>query len=122
MTARSFLAAAAVTSAIAFTALGANAQSHDVPTPFAQRELTLPNVTLRIDDGPYWPIPTGIVETTVVKTPDGHDYFTAMNLGFGLGIVKDLELGMRLVHYEFEPGEMSDPTVYGLWRFLHKTA
>ncbi len=97
----------------------ASATSSRVPVPVARRALTLPNATFRLDDGPYWPLPSGLAETTFFDTPDGLETRTQLNLGIGFGISDDFELGAHLVRFEIDPErDLSDPSVYVMYRFL----
>jgi hypothetical protein len=99
--------------------LAAGATSNQTPTPVARRPMTLPDATFRLDDGPYWPLPSGIVETTFVDTGDDTETFTVLNLGFGFGITRDFELGAHLVKLLVDPdSDLADPSVYVLYRFL----
>lgn len=95
------------------------AASHRVPTPLARRAMTLPDSTFRLDDGPYWPLPSGLAETTFYDTPDGTETRTSLNLGLGFGITRDFELGAHLVSLQVDPeSDLADPSVYVLYRFL----
>ena len=112
----------AVAAMLAVLALskGAGAQS-DVAPAFARRSMTLPKATLRLDNGAYWPIPPGLVETSFVRTANGHDTYTTLNFGIGIGIVDDLELGFQFVRWDVDPNSnFHDPSAYVVYRFLRK--
>jgi hypothetical protein len=96
----------------------AAAQSH-VESAMAARRMTLPKATLRLDNGAYWPIPPGLVETTIYKTPNGHDTFTTTNFGIGIGVIDDLELGFHFIRWDVDPrSDFHDPSAYVIYRFL----
>lgn len=97
-----------------------HAQS-DVAPAFARRTMTLPKATLRLDNGAYWPIPPGLVETSFVRTPNGRDTSTTLNFGIGIGITNDLELGFQFVRWDVDPrSDFHDPSAYVIYRFLRK--
>lgn len=100
-------------------AMPAAATSNRTPVPVARRALTLPDATFRLDDGPYWPLPSGLVETTFYDTPDGTETATRLNFGFGFGITEDFELGAHVVKLQVDPdSNLEDPSVYILYGFI----
>jgi hypothetical protein len=95
------------------------ATSGRVPVPVARRALTLPDATFRLDDGPYWPLPSGLVETTFWRAGDGRESRTRLNLGLGFGITDDFELGAHVLKLDVDPDtNLADPSVYLMYRFL----
>ncbi len=80
--------------------------------------MTLPSDSLRLDDGPYWPLPSGLVETTFVR---GGGSTTRANLGLAIGFSDDFELGAHLIKLQLDPvRDFADPSVYALYRLLGK--
>ncbi len=103
------------------SAAPAYATSRQTPVAVARRPMTLGDSTFRLDDGPYWPLPSGLVETTFYDTGDGRDSTTVLNFGFGFGISRDFELGAHLVKLRVDPNDdFADPSVYILYRFLDR--
>jgi hypothetical protein len=107
----------ALLSTLAALSTSAGATSRRVPVPVARRPMTLPNATLRLDDGPYWPLPSGLVETTFYNGAD--DSSTRLNFGFGIGFTRDFEMGAHIVKWQIDPGsDFADPSIYAMYRFL----
>lgn len=95
------------------------ATSGQMPVPVARRPMTLTDATLRLDDGPYWPLPSGLVETTFYDTGDGRESFTVLNFGLGFGITEDFELGAHLIKLLVDPDDdFADPSMYLMYRFV----
>jgi hypothetical protein len=97
-----------------------NAASDRIEAAFAPRKMTLPKHTLRLDDGPYWPLPSGLVEISFYDAGDDTDSETALNFGAGFGLIENLEVGAHVVKYA--DNTFFAPSVYGLFRFLDTTA
>ncbi len=107
-------------STLLLVARPAYAASDCVESSFAPRRMTLPKYTLRLDDGPYWPLPSGLVELSFIDTGPQHDTRTALNFGAGFGLLESLEVGAHVVKYS--NSTFFAPSVYGLFRFLDKDA
>lgn len=107
-------------SALLFSAKPAQAASDRVESAFAPRKMTLPKYTLRLDDGPYWPLPSGLVEIAFFDAGDDRDTDTSLNFGAGFGLFESLEVGAHVVKYN--DSTFFAPSVYGLFRFLDTTA
>jgi hypothetical protein len=102
-----------------FLAHAAEAASRKVPTQTSRRTLTLPSDTLRLDDGPYWPLPSGLVETTFL--PQSDETTTRLNFGLGIGFSDDFELGAHLIKLQVDPdSDFAAPSVYGMYRLLRQ--
>lgn len=96
----------------------ARATAPDVPVAFAERRLTLPKGTLRIDDGPYWPLPRGLLEMTRFRFNDRTSTRWHFNAGLGYGITPELELGAHVLRGDLDRERLDDPSVYVIYRFL----
>jgi hypothetical protein len=98
----------------------ANAASDRVEGSFAARKMVLPKYTLSLNDGPYWPLPSGLVEIAFFDAGDDRDSESALNFGAGFGLFEPLEVGVHVVKYS--DSTFFAPSVYGLFRFLDTTA
>lgn len=113
-----WMCAVAVLFALGVQAPAALAASSRIKNKFAARSQTLPKYTLRLDDGPYFPLPSGVIETSFFKAGDNRETDTTLNAGAGFGLMEDLELGVHLV--KFNDSRLFPPSFYGLFRFLPK--
>jgi hypothetical protein len=96
----------------------AQAASNRVPNKVARRAMTLPSDSLRLDDGPYWPLPSGLAETTFFPGPGS---VTRLNFGFGIGFSDDFEMGAHLIKLQVDPdSDFASPSVYAMYRFLDR--
>ncbi len=120
MSKRELLESLAVTIAVAMLAPSALASSGRIENKFAARSQTLPKYTLRLDDGPYWPLPAGVIETTFLEVNDQRDTETTLNFGAGFGLIENLEVGVHLV--KFNSSKLAAPSFYGQFRFLPEKA
>ena len=111
-----FLGSALVLSLLSLCA-GALADSARLPTPYADRPLTLPAPMLRFDAGPKWPFPPYRVGHLMVSDGEGSDTEVSLNPGMTFGIVDDFELGF-VVPVEVAPDvDLHDPVVHLTYRF-----
>ena len=118
------LVTAVVGAVVAATTTSVQA-SNRVPTELADRHLTIPKRTIRIDGGPrwglpFWPFPEGQL---VVRTHDGPGDPAWLNAGATFGLSPQFHLG-AVVPIQIGPGDpdLHDPRVHLLYAFLNGDA
>lgn len=118
-----FFLTAMVGAFVAATATPALA-SNRVPTPLAERHLTIPKRTVRIDGGPRWGHPVGAPwpfpeGELVVRSQNGPGDPAWLNAGATFGLSPKFQLG-AVVPVQVGPGDpdLHDPRVHLLYAFL----
>lgn len=100
--------------AVSGFAASATATTSAVRLEYIQRQLVLPEGTMRFDAGPHWPDYDSQLKHVVIRGSSNLDY---LNPGLTFGVVEDLEVGAIAPLLLSPDLDVEDPRLHALFQF-----